>query len=243
MAQATGTPAHKKYQTDGGPGIADIMSILRGSVDATTDLRNFFKAQLVFWLLAATDGHAKNFSVAHLPDNQFRATPLYDVLSAYPIIGPGAKQIPIQKAKLAMGVRGSTIHYLTDKIHRRHWLSQAKQIGLDTSIVNDIMQELIELTPQVIEQTAQHLPSSFPSAIAQAIFTGLQRQADKLAAMPELCSKRTKSEARKIAGFVHLMRGRNPSKSVRPLQSRRAPFLASQAAGVKWTAAAAPATL
>jgi len=26
-------------------------------------------------------------------------------------------------------------------------------------------------------------------------------------AFPELCSKRTKSEARKIAGFVHLMRG------------------------------------
>ncbi|MBV8647184.1 HipA domain-containing protein, partial [Paludibacterium sp.] len=34
LAQATGTPPHKKYQSDGGPGITDIMNLLLGSVNA-----------------------------------------------------------------------------------------------------------------------------------------------------------------------------------------------------------------
>jgi serine/threonine-protein kinase HipA len=88
-----------KYQTDGGPGIANIMAVLLGSERAQSDRRNFFKAQLIFWLLAATDGHAKNFSIAHLPGSQYHATPLYDVLSAHPIIGTGKHQFAPQKSE------------------------------------------------------------------------------------------------------------------------------------------------
>jgi len=36
----------------------------------------------------------------------FEMTPLYDVLSAWPVIGSGAKQSPLQDAKLAMAVAG-----------------------------------------------------------------------------------------------------------------------------------------
>lgn len=185
FAQATGTPAHKKYQHDGGPGVVDIMQILLGSVDPVTDRRNFFKTQLVFWLLAATDGHAKNFSLAHLPGNRFRATPLYDVLSAHPIIGGGANQIPLQKAKLAMGIRGSTLYYLINKIQRRHWIAQAQQVGVGEAMAKELIQELIEQTPQVIERVKNLVPAPFPQEMAHAIFAGLQRQADKLAAMPD----------------------------------------------------------
>ena len=82
-----GTPAGAKYESDGGPGIETIMGILANSADAARDRMNFFVTQLVFWVLAAIDGHAKNFSIAHLPGNTYRSTPLYDVLSAHPIIG------------------------------------------------------------------------------------------------------------------------------------------------------------
>jgi len=39
------------------------MELLLGSDNAEQDRRNFFKAQLIFWVLAATDGHGKNFSI------------------------------------------------------------------------------------------------------------------------------------------------------------------------------------
>ena len=82
MCQATGTSPLHKYQSDGGPGITQIMELLLGSDDAEQDRNNFFKTQIIFWVLAATDGHGKNFSIAHLPGGSYRATPIYDVLSA-----------------------------------------------------------------------------------------------------------------------------------------------------------------
>ena len=99
MCQATGTPAGAKYESDGGPGIETIMGILANSADAARDRMNFFVTQLVFWVLAAIDGHAKNFSIAHLPGNTYRSTPLYDVLSAHPIIGTRRNQLPPPRAR------------------------------------------------------------------------------------------------------------------------------------------------
>ena len=43
----------------------------------------------MFWLLGATDGHAKNFSIFLLPGGRFRLTPLYDVMSAQPNVDAG----------------------------------------------------------------------------------------------------------------------------------------------------------
>ncbi|MGI6436549.1 MAG: HipA domain-containing protein, partial [Sphaerochaeta sp.] len=63
FCQVTKTSRADKYESDGGPGIQTIMSILQGSQNASEDRLTFFSAQLLFWLLAAPDGHAKNFSI------------------------------------------------------------------------------------------------------------------------------------------------------------------------------------
>ena len=82
FCQATGTPSTTKYEADGGPGILEIARILQGSDSRDDDLATLMRAQLLFWMLAAIDGHAKNFSIRILPQNHFRLTPLYDVMSA-----------------------------------------------------------------------------------------------------------------------------------------------------------------
>ncbi|MEX3931805.1 type II toxin-antitoxin system HipA family toxin [Paraburkholderia phymatum] len=183
MCQATGTPPIVKYQADGGPGVDTVMEILAGSVDAATDTTRFFKTQLIFWLLAATDGHAKNFSIAHLPGNRYRATPLYDVLSAHPIIGRGANRIPMQKAKMAMAVRGTSNHYLIAQIVRRHWIAQGQQVGLAPDAVDALIASVTNDTQHVIDTVAAQLPAAFPKDLASAIFDGLLKQSSKLAAM------------------------------------------------------------
>lgn len=184
MCQATGTPPHLKYNADGGPGIGAIMALLAGSEQAITDMRAFFAAQLVFWMLFATDGHAKNFSIRLLPGGGYVATPLYDVLSALPIIGRGHNQIPRQKAKLAMGVRGSSLHYLITRIQRRHWEAQAQSAGLTEDDVAWVIDYLTSKTAEVIEHVAAQLPPGFPEAVSGPIFAGLKSQADALAAAP-----------------------------------------------------------
>lgn len=180
MCQATGTSALHKYEADGGPGIEAIMEVLSGSERATTDRRNFFVTQMVFWLLAATDGHAKNFSIAHLPGSRYEATPLYDVLSAHPIIGTGAGRLAAQKVKLAMAVRGKNVHYQLNQIQRRHWIAQGQRVGFSAADIDAMIDALTERTEAVIEEVSSLLPEDFPMDIAGSIFEGMRRLNRKL---------------------------------------------------------------
>ena len=86
FCQVTGTSPARKYETDGGPAVSQIMKELLGSVTPIEDRYTFMRAQVLFWLLGATDGHAKNFSVFIERENRYRLTPLYDILSAFPAI-------------------------------------------------------------------------------------------------------------------------------------------------------------
>lgn len=182
MCQATGTSPLQKYQADGGPGVASIMDILLGSEQAAQDRINFFTTQILFWLLAATDGHAKNFSIALRPGGAYRATPIYDVLSAHPVIGKGKNQIAPNKAKLAMAIRGSTNYYLIDKIQRRHWLAQAQQVGLGAPVAERLIEEIVVATNAVIDKVSMLLPNDFPIDVAESVFKGMRRHSVRLAA-------------------------------------------------------------
>lgn len=138
--------------------------------------------QIIFWVLAATDGHGKNFSIALKPGGRYRSTPIYDVLSAHPVIGTGGNRIAPQKAKLAMAVRGSSNHYPIERIQRRHWIAQAQQVGLGAEAAERLIREVTETSETVIAEAANLLPSDFPMDLAEAIFNGMRRQSAKLAA-------------------------------------------------------------
>ncbi|MEI7295004.1 type II toxin-antitoxin system HipA family toxin [Paraburkholderia tropica] len=177
LCQATGTPGLLKYEADGGPGIDAVMAVLGGSVHAADDRRHFFLAQMIFWLLAATDGHAKNFSIAHLPGSRYAATPLYDVLSAHPIIGRGRNQLAAQRASLAMAVRGRNAHYRIAQILPRHWIAQGQRVGFTIDQVEEMMATVVAQTERVIDEVGAQLPREFPVDVADAVFEGMRRLA------------------------------------------------------------------
>ncbi|MBN3853876.1 type II toxin-antitoxin system HipA family toxin [Paraburkholderia sp. Ac-20340] len=181
LCQATGTPGLYKYEADGGPGIDAVMAVLGGSSRSAQDRRHFFLAQIIFWLLAATDGHAKNYSIAHLPGSRFAATPLYDVLSAHPIIGRGRNQVAAQRASLAMAVRGRNAHYRIGQIFPRHWIAQGQRVGFSVEQIEEMMATVAQQTGRVIDEAAAQLPEDFPLDIADAIFAGMRSQARILA--------------------------------------------------------------
>lgn len=181
MCQAAGMSPLRKYQADGGPGISEIMEILSHSDHAEQDRLHFFKAQIIFWVLAATDGHAKNFSIAIGPQGHYCLTPLYDVLSAWPVIGNGNNQIAWQKCKLAMAARGSSNYYKLYRIQRRHWINHGEQTGLSKKQVEMMMDEIISDAPDVIERVRTQLPDQFPSELAERVFDGITQQCRRLA--------------------------------------------------------------
>ena len=179
LLQAQGLPSHLKYESDGGPGVSDIMGLLRGSANVTDDRQIFFKALLYFWLLAAVDGHAKNFSVAIAPGGTFKLAPLYDVLSAWPWVGSGAKHVHLKNVKMAMALRTKNTHYHMNDIYRRHWLTVGEQyIGVEPTMT--ILGELPSIVEGAITVVQGLVPEGFPAQIADTIFEGMRSNLARL---------------------------------------------------------------
>lgn len=180
ICQALGAPPSMKYESDGGPGIPAVMNLLLGSSQAQRDRLSFLKAQLVFWLLCAIDGHSKNFSVAIEAHGRYRLTPLYDVLSAWPVIGHGAGKLALEKAKMAMAVSSTNRHYHWSEILPRHWLATAKTCGVDQSVMKGMFEDLLNQVPVVIEEILSILPAAFPQNVSEPILQGIKYGADRL---------------------------------------------------------------
>lgn len=184
FCQVMGVPSHLKYESDGGPGLADLAGVLKGSIQAEKDLTTLLTTQLLFWILAAPDGHAKNFSIRVLPQGRYQLTPLYDVMSIWPVEGNGPNQFSMFKTKMAMAILGKNKHYLFKAIQRRHFNSMAARC-FDRVDAEDVIGRVLEAVPRAIEATGSRLPEVFQDWIAESVFKGLRRSAELLERMPK----------------------------------------------------------
>ncbi|WP_231865750.1 HipA domain-containing protein [Cephaloticoccus primus] len=169
FCQALGVPSSLKYESDGGPGMRDILRVLDSGAKAAVDKQLFLKAQMVFWMLAATDGHAKNFSIFIGAGGQYRMTPFYDVLSAWPVIGRGAGLLDFRKVKLAMAVRSKSAHWKLSEIRARTWDVTAQAVGLEAE---RLLHEITLTAPRAVEKVAAKLNSGFPAELSDSVFEG-----------------------------------------------------------------------
>ena len=183
FCQVLGLPSSRKYEADGGPGIPELARVLGGSESREQDLAALLIAQIVFWMLAAGDGHAKNFSIRILNQGRYRLTPLYDVLSYWPIAGPGPNNIARQDLRMAMAIRGKNKHYRRSEILRRHFNETAVLIGLGEN-AEPLIAEILRRTPGVVTSVQGDVPEGFPPDVLDKILSGLTDSARRLAAMP-----------------------------------------------------------
>jgi serine/threonine-protein kinase HipA len=147
ICQALGISPARKYQSDGGPGIIDVLEFLDGAIAPHQDRLTFMRAQIVFWLLAAIGGHAKNFSIFITPGG-YKLTPLYDVMSAAPY-----PQLPVQKIKLAMAL-GEKNHYHLQQTQLRHFYQIGQKAGLSKQYIDSIFTDLVTRTENAFSEAA-----------------------------------------------------------------------------------------
>ena len=129
MCQALAVHPARKYQNDGGPGPGDIAALLRRVMPlprARAATLGFLEALIWNWIIAGTDGHAKNYSLLLL-ENQLALAPFYDVASSLPYGWPE------QKTRLAMKF-GSDYRISPEADHGGPWRRRCKSRRARSSI-------------------------------------------------------------------------------------------------------------
>lgn len=82
FCQATGRPPEMKYESEGGPGVAECGALIRDHVAAPgSAVLEFLDALLFNLLIGNADAHSKNYSLLLDGDDAPRIAPLYDLLS------------------------------------------------------------------------------------------------------------------------------------------------------------------
>ena len=173
FCQALSVPPTLKYEADGGPGMADMLDLLKGSDEPEADRRIFVKAQIAFWLLGATDGHAKNFSIVLRPGGRFTLTPLYDVLSAQPALDAG--QLRRNEFRFALSV-GDNRHYVMAGILPRHFAQTAARAELPPQVIRDLCAELADTAETAIAATLESMPGDSPAELADSVTGGIRKR-------------------------------------------------------------------
>jgi len=176
VCQALGVMPTRKYENEGGPGIARVMQLLRdASANPQDDILRFLRATALAWVIAATDAHAKNYALLHAAGGALRLAPFYDILSFLPYDGA------LHDVKLAMRI-GS--QYLVRRVNRRCWETLAKASGLGTKDVLDIVRDVVAQMPTAVESAADAaMDAGLDATVIRTLDTRIRGRTRTCAAM------------------------------------------------------------
>jgi len=164
ICQSLGYPSAMKYQKLGGPGVAQIMELLRESDTPIEDRETFFRAQIFFFLIGASDGHAKNFSLRLGRRGRFRLAPLYDILSIAPVVRAGRLQR--KRYRLAMSIDG---HYGIDEIVPRHFEAEGRAAGLPRGRALELLRDMADRLGPALDRALLSVDDQVPEAVSGPI--------------------------------------------------------------------------
>jgi len=148
LCQVLGIPVRRKYQNEGGPGLADCFALLREAVAVPArEALKLLDTVVLSFLIANNDAHGKNYSLLYLPDSP-KATlaPAYDLLST--VVYPGRSR------KMAMSIGGE---YRPDYVQPRHLNQLLEQAGLGPAAARRRIRALAEAAPSAAQQARASL--------------------------------------------------------------------------------------
>ncbi len=141
FCQIAGLRATRKYQAEGGPGLAECARWIRVlSEQPAEDLLNLLRWQAFNWLTGNSDGHAKNLALVQVKrdSHRWRLAPFYDLVCT--------RAWPNLDRHLAMNIGGESD---PGKIRREHW----ERLAMEMSMRPPFVLKEVERVAQGIEAT------------------------------------------------------------------------------------------
>lgn len=146
FCQALAVAPDRKYETEGGPALADCFSLVRDRVVPPASAVNALIDWVVFnYLVGNADAHAKNVSLLLRPEGPSLA-PFYDLLCTAAWGGLATK--------LAMKVGGDA---RPEWIQARHWRRFAENCGLTWRLVRDRLRTAADRLPELAPRVRSEL--------------------------------------------------------------------------------------
>jgi len=100
----------------------------------------------------------------------FKLKPLYDILSAQPLLDEGT--LRRNQFKMAMSV-GNNNHYRMDEIQKRHCEETANAAGLPVGTVEEICGEFGKTIPLAVDQVASLAGNVIPALLVDRLVDGV----------------------------------------------------------------------
>ncbi|SMG22710.1 type II toxin-antitoxin system HipA family toxin [Fibrobacter sp. UWB13] len=146
MCQALGILSDRKYQNDGGPGIADIYKLIKEKTTIPLlETRNFLRYVVFNLIIGNCDAHGKNYSLL-FRDGTIRLAPIYDAVCT--IVYPNLTR------KFSMKVGK---HYEIKKVNLDDFGLLAEEMGLKSKTILDCYSDIAENVADAFERLKEDL--------------------------------------------------------------------------------------
>ena len=156
ICQALGIKPALRYEQGGGPGLTQIVSLLRRhSTSPQADIADLLDAVAYQWIIGAPDGHAKNFSIL-IEGPEVRLAPMYDVCSVLPYVSPG------ETVEHALAIGGS--HGVAPSAATEHWTRLARDIDTDAGALLARIRDMAAMVPDLLAQEAALMQDEFAAS-------------------------------------------------------------------------------
>ncbi|MGN0261367.1 MAG: HipA domain-containing protein, partial [Eggerthellaceae bacterium] len=170
LCQALGCLPDNKYTMHGGPSCSDILRLLSSTgLSAQANVVQFVQMLFFNYLLAATDAHAKNYSLMLSNDGNHILAPMYDVASIAPYIEE--RRWGKKPPKLAMSIGGENrIGYLTPN-HLSKFVTQCNldAFGITVEGCIELLSCFAEIIPEKLSKVFDNLNSTSSEVAAKGL--------------------------------------------------------------------------
>lgn len=188
LCQAIGCLPENKYSMFGGPSCADCISLLKSTgAEASQNIARFLQMLFFNYLIAATDAHAKNYSLMLKPDGAHRLAPMYDVASIAPYVDAGDWRYKLPKLAMSIGGENRAGHVSAGNIGRMVELCGLADMGITTEGCVHLMALYADLIPGKLEVVFDNLAQTSSAESAAEL------RAHMLKPITDLC-KRSKAQ-------------------------------------------------
>jgi serine/threonine-protein kinase HipA len=170
LCQALGVDPRRKYQSEGGPGIREVVDLLRRRSAEPLDAFAFLERTAFNVLVGNNDAHAKNTSLLYTSDG-IGLAPVYDVVSTV--------MYPDVERSLAMRIGG---HARWDRqLSPRHWWEQMDACRFSTAGAVDALAAVVDRVTRAWDPTVREAEEEgFASDLIPQIWRSIEQMSTAL---------------------------------------------------------------